>query len=83
MPLVVAVATSEGATQPVAAPNDTVCAPAVRPVAMAPLARQAPPSTRHCAPAATASAGCSATDRALVSGGGAPACPLSWISSRK
>ena len=69
MPLVVAVATSAGAIQPVAAPNDTTCAPAVRPVAIAPLARQAPLSTRHCAPAETASAGCKVTDKALVVGG--------------
>ena len=82
MPLVVAVATSEGAIQPVAAPNDTVCAPAVRPVAIAPLARQAPPSTRHWAPAETAAAGYSVTDKAPVVGGAAPACPFSWISSR-
>ena len=82
VPLVVAVATSAGAVQPAAAAKETVCAPAVRPVTTAPLARQAPPSTRHCAPAETASAGESVTFSALETTGAVPSCPFSRISSR-
>ena len=78
----VAVAMSAGAVQPDTVLNDTVWAPATKPVAVALLARHMPPSTRHCAPAETASAGIIVTFKALETGGAKPTCPFNWISSR-